>query len=98
MIARETFKYVHNGSVPLLTDGRKILLLQVSGSIYTKNDRYSQLEFPRMYLQEMFTNIMGFDSFQIVRAQGTSTSYWNDQSMPKVYSDLKKQMVEFYQD
>lgn len=72
LIARETFRYTAAGSEGLMSDGRKVLLLQSSGSIYTNNDRYTPLEFPRMYLQEMFCNIMGFDSFDIVRAQGTS--------------------------
>lgn len=35
MIARETFKYTETGSVGLLKDGRRMLVIQASGSIYT---------------------------------------------------------------
>ncbi len=31
----------------------------------------TQLEMQHYYLREMFTNIMGFNAFAIVRAQGT---------------------------
>jgi FMN-dependent NADH-azoreductase len=40
MIARETFKYTENGSVALLKDGRRLLVIQASGGIYTNNDWY----------------------------------------------------------
>lgn len=43
MIARETFKYTEDGSVGLMTDDYRVLLLQASGSIYTNHDRYTPL-------------------------------------------------------
>ena len=72
MIARETFKYTEDGSVGLMTDDYKALLLQASGGVYTNDDRYTPLEFSYYYLKEMFKEIMGFDEFYIARAQGTS--------------------------
>lgn len=96
MIAGKTFRYVHNGSVPLLTDNRKVMVLQASGSIYTQNDRYANLDFSVQYLKEMLTNIMGFNSFELVRAQGTSTSHWNDQSIKDSFAELDSKIVEFY--
>ncbi|OOF88552.1 hypothetical protein BKG94_05265 [Rodentibacter ratti] len=78
LIARETFHYTSSGSKGLMTDGRKVFLLQSSGSIYTNNDRYTPLEFSQMYLKEMFTNIMGFDRFYIARAQGTAIRSENE--------------------
>ena len=72
LIARETFKYTEDGSVGLMTDDYKVMLLQSSGSIYTNNDRYTPLEFPHYYLKATFEEIMGFDKFYIVRAQGTA--------------------------
>lgn len=71
LIARDTFKYTKNGSVGLMTDDYNVLLLQASGSIYTMNDRYTPLEFSHYYLKEIFQEIMGFNKFDIVRAQGT---------------------------
>lgn len=73
LVARETFRYTEAGSVGLMTDDYRVLLLQASGSIYTRNDRYTSMEFSRMYLDKMFTELMGFDQFDIVRAQGTQT-------------------------
>ena len=96
MIAGKAFRYVHNGSVPLLTDDRKVMVLQASGSIYTQNDRYANLDFSVQYLKEMFTNIMVFNSFELVRAQGTSTSHWNDQSINESFATLDRKIAEFY--
>lgn len=71
LIPRETYRYTENGSVGMMKDGRKALLVQSSGSIYTNDDRYTPLEYGYFYLKSMFEEIMGFDSFQIIRAQGT---------------------------
>ncbi len=54
LVAHETFKYTAEGSVGLMTDNYRVMLLQASGSIYTNNDRYTPLEFSRMYLQGIF--------------------------------------------
>lgn len=70
LVARETFRYTENGSVGLMTDDYRVMLLQASGSIYTRNDRYTPMEFSRLYLDKMFTEIMGFDQFEIVRHKG----------------------------
>lgn len=95
--ARKTFRYVSGGSVGLMTDDRRALLLQASGAVYTNNDRFTPLEFSRMYLDAMFTNIMGFDSFQIVRAQGTSSSKWDDaHDLPLAFEELDRQFAKFY--
>lgn len=73
LVARETFRYTEAGSVGLMTDNYKVMLLQASGSIYTNNDRYTPMEFSRLYLEKMFQEIMGFDDFYMVRVQGTQT-------------------------
>ena len=97
MIARETFKYTEDGSVGLMTDNYRVLLLQASGSIYTNHDRYTHLEFSHFYLQKMFEEIMGFDQFSIVRAQGTSVitpqAVWAN-----VPADMQKAFDQFYAD
>ena len=72
LIARETFKYTETSSVGLMTDDYKALFMQASGSIYTNDDRYTPLDFSHLYLKGMFEEIMGFDSLEIVRAQGTA--------------------------
>lgn len=71
MIARETFKYTDNGSVGLLKDGRSMVVIQASGSIYTNDDWYTEVEYSNKYLKSMF-NFLGIEDFQILRAQGTA--------------------------
>ncbi|MDF2834983.1 MAG: FMN-dependent NADH-azoreductase [Paenibacillus sp.] len=71
LIARETFKYTDTGSIGLLKDGRKMLLIQGSGSIYTRGDWYTEVEYSYKYLKSMF-NFLGIEDFDIVRVQGTS--------------------------
>ena len=95
LIAQQTFKYTETGSVGLMTDDYRVMLLQASGSIYTNNDRYTPLEFSHFYLKEMFVEMMGFDQFNIVRAQGTSVrspeEVW--QSVPE---ELDQAIHDFY--
>jgi len=71
MIARETFKYTENGSVGLLKDGRRMLVIQASGSIYTNDDWYTEVEYSHKYLKSMF-KFLGIEDYQIIRAQGTA--------------------------
>ncbi|PEU87793.1 FMN-dependent NADH-azoreductase [Bacillus cereus] len=71
MIARETFKYTETGSVGLLKNGRRMLVIQASGGIYTNDDWYTDVEYSHKYLKAMF-NFLGIEDYQIVRAQGTA--------------------------
>ncbi|MFI8675075.1 FMN-dependent NADH-azoreductase [Bacillus thuringiensis] len=71
MIARETFKYIETGSVGLLKDGRRMLVIQASGGINTNDDWYTEVEYSHKYLKAMF-NFLGIEDYQIVRAQGTA--------------------------
>lgn len=97
LVARETFKYTAEGSVGLMTDDYRVMLLQASGSIYTNNDRYTPLEFSRMYLQGIFEELMGFDKFSIVRAQGSQTAGVDlNEMMQQAETDLDKAFTEFY--
>lgn len=70
MIARETFKYTDTGSVGLLKDGRRMLVIQASGGIYTNNDWYTEVEYSHKYLKSMF-NFLGIEDYQTIRVQGT---------------------------
>lgn len=97
LVARETFRYTADGSVGLMTDDYRVLLLQGSGSIYTNNDRYTPLEFSRAYIEAIFTNLMGFDQFQIVRAQGTQVADANARCiMATAERDMEAAFTEFY--
>ncbi|TGD21566.1 FMN-dependent NADH-azoreductase [Companilactobacillus suantsaicola] len=97
LVAHETFKYTPEGSVGLMTDDYKVMLLQASGSIYTNDDRYTPLEFSRMYLDGIFRELMGFDDFSIVRVQGLQTNGVNvDEAMAKAVSDLDDKFTNFY--
>ncbi|MEH7635966.1 NAD(P)H-dependent oxidoreductase [Bacillus pumilus] len=95
LIARETFKYTENGSIGLMTDDYRVLLLQASGSIFTNHDRYTPLEFSHYYLKEIFQNLMGFQQFHIVRAQGTAILE-EETILTSAADDLSKAFDAFY--
>lgn len=88
MIARETFKYTENGSVGLLKDGRRMLVIQASGGIYTNNDWYTEVEFSHKYLKSMF-NFLGIEDYQIIRAQGTNVLEPNE-VLQKAYKEVEE--------
>jgi len=97
LVAHETFKYTAEGSVGLMTDNYRVMLLQASGSIYTNNDRYTPLEFSRMYLQKMFEDLMGFDKFSIVRIQGLQTNGVDiEQAVAQGMKELDEEFPKFY--
>ncbi|WP_125764167.1 FMN-dependent NADH-azoreductase [Companilactobacillus hulinensis] len=98
LVAHETFKYTADGSVGLMTDDYKVMLLQASGSIYTNNDRYTPLEFSRMYLKGIFEELMGFDKFSIVRIQGLQTNGVDiNQAVAQGMNDLDVEFEKFYE-
>ncbi|PJN90254.1 FMN-dependent NADH-azoreductase [Bacillus sp. mrc49] len=71
MIPRELYKYTENGSVGLLKDGRSMLVIQGSGSIYTNDDWYAEVEYSHKYLKSMF-NFFGIEDYEMLRVQGTA--------------------------
>lgn len=71
LIAKETFKYTENGSVGLLKDGRSMVVIQGSGSIYTNDNWYTEVEYSNKYLKSMF-NFIGIEDYTIIRVQGSS--------------------------
>lgn len=101
MIARETFRYLdaplENGkvSVGLMDNNYRALMLFASGSIYTKNDFYKNVDFAPQYLKMMFAEMMGYDSFDIVRAEGTAVLS-ADAIISKATADLEQKFDHFY--
>jgi len=88
MIARETFKYTENGSVGLLKDGRRMLVIQASGSIYTNQDWYAEVDYSNKYLKSMF-NFLGIEDYQTIRAQGTALLDLNE-VLQKAYKEAEE--------
>ncbi|HDR8182669.1 TPA: NAD(P)H-dependent oxidoreductase [Bacillus thuringiensis] len=88
MIARETFKYTETGSVGLLKDGRRMLVIQASGGIYINDDWYTEVEYSHKYLKAMF-NFLGIEDYQIVRAQGTAVLDPNE-VLQNAYKEVKE--------
>lgn len=86
-VARETFKYVAGGSVGLLDDGRKVLVVQSSGSIYDQNDRYTPMDHSSKYLESIF-NFMGFDEYHILRIQGLAIND-RDEILTQAFNDAE---------
>ncbi|KAI7850167.1 NAD(P)H dehydrogenase [Circinella umbellata] len=90
LIARKTFAYTKNGSVGLLkNEGRRALLIQGSGGVYTNNDWYTDVEFSYKYLQSMF-QFIGVEDFEIVRAQGTNQSIGVPERLEEAYKKVNE--------
>ncbi|MDN8588974.1 NAD(P)H-dependent oxidoreductase [Paenibacillus sp. 11B] len=87
MIARETFKYTDTGSVGLLKDGRSMVVIQASGSIYTNNDWYTEVEYSHKYLKSMF-NFIGIEDFESIRVQGTAILN-HDEILQNAYKEVE---------
>ncbi|KQX48659.1 FMN-dependent NADH-azoreductase [Paenibacillus sp. Root444D2] len=85
IIPRETYKFTENGSVGLLYDGRSMLVIQGSGSVYTNDDWYTEVEYSHKYLKSMF-NFLGIEDYQIIRAQGTAILKW-EEILDKAYRE-----------
>ncbi|KAI8062576.1 FMN-dependent NADH-azoreductase 1 [Gongronella butleri] len=81
LIAGHTFKYTSNGAVGLMTDDRRLLVIQGSGAVYTNNDWYTGVEFSHQWLKAMF-KLIGVLDYQIIRVQGTNTSKVTDPLTP----------------
>lgn len=94
---RHTFKYGKEGPIALMTDGRKVLMLESSGSVYKKDDPYVKLDFTNPYLKAMFIDLMGFESFEILRTEGTNlSSYTKEDILKKFDKDLNDCWNRFY--
>lgn len=65
LIAKHTFKYTESGESVGLMQNHKCLVFQSSGCVY------ANMDFAKQYLETMFKNIMDFDEFNIIRAEGT---------------------------
>ncbi|MEG0254120.1 FMN-dependent NADH-azoreductase [Vagococcus sp.] len=95
LIAKETFKYTEDGSVGLMTDDYKVLMIQASGSIYTNKDRYTSLDISHLFIKGIFQEIMGFDDFYKIRLQGTAILNSED-IIEKGINDLEEVFPLFY--
>ena len=92
LIAKETFAYTDKGSVGLLNDGRKVLVIQASDGIYTNQDWYAEVEYSHKFLQAMF-NFMGVD-YQIIRAQGNH-SLKREDVLAKAFQEAQSAAASF---
>ncbi|MDR9854371.1 NAD(P)H-dependent oxidoreductase [Paenibacillus sp. VCA1] len=98
MIPRETFKYTEtasaNGrrSVGLLNDGRSVVVIQASGSIYTNNDYYTEVEYSLKFLKSMF-HLMGIEDFETIRVQGIAVLGRNE-VLQKGYREGEEQALK----
>lgn len=98
MISRETFKYTEtasdNGrrSVGLLNDGRSMVIIQASGSIYTNNDYYTEVEYSHKFLKSMF-HLIGIEDFETIRVQGIDVLDKNE-VLQKGYKEAEEQALK----
>ncbi|MFK4948228.1 FMN-dependent NADH-azoreductase [Lactococcus garvieae] len=102
MIARETFRYLtepdEQGKVSegLMRANYKMLMLFASGSVYTADSIYKSVDIAPHYMQTIFQEMMGFDDFQLVRAEGTATQD-KDRILNTAFTDIEQKFSSFYQ-
>ncbi|MDO5103313.1 MAG: NAD(P)H-dependent oxidoreductase [Lautropia sp.] len=70
IVPNQTFRYTEQGPVGLMNDGRKLLILQASGSVYSQG-ALAPMELSVPYLRIVFEDFLGFDSVAVIRAEGT---------------------------
>lgn len=69
IVPNQTFRYTEQGPVGLM-NGRKLLILQASGSVYSQG-ALAPMELSVPYLRIVFEEFLGFDSVAVIRAEGT---------------------------
>ena len=72
----------------LLKDGRRMLIIQASGAIYTNDDWYTEVDYSQKYLKSMF-NFIGIEDYQVIRAQGTALLEPNE-VLQKAYKEAEE--------
>ncbi|MYV17701.1 FMN-dependent NADH-azoreductase [Furfurilactobacillus milii] len=104
LIARETFKYLSQplasgqSSRGLMTNDYRLMILIASGSIYTRDDFYSGMDFAVQYLKAIFAGVMAFGQVNIVRAEGTSIMPISRENiLNAAFAELDTQFNEFYE-
>ncbi|MDO4683948.1 MAG: NAD(P)H-dependent oxidoreductase [Lautropia sp.] len=70
IVPNQTFQYTEQGPRGLMNDGRRLLVLQASGSTYSRGPLAS-MEISIPYLRMVFQDFLGFDSVDVIRAEGT---------------------------
>ena len=71
--------------------------MQASGSVYEKDNIYTKIDVTNHYLKSMFVDVMGFESFNVVRAEGTSRkNITREEILNKVEEDLEKLFNKIY--
>ncbi|GJH40001.1 FMN-dependent NADH-azoreductase 1 [Capnocytophaga sp. HP1101] len=68
-IAKRTFKYTADGSVGLLSNNKKVVYVQVSGSEYEEDFRYIPMDLASRYVRSVLS-MMGITKMKLIRAQG----------------------------
>ena len=70
----------------------------LSCEIHATDELNTPMEFSRLYLEKMFTEIMGFDAFYTVRIQGTQTQGVDiSQAVKAGHAELTAAFSKFYQ-
>lgn len=97
LIAKHTFKYTESGESVGLMQNHKCLVLQSSGCVYSeKSSIYANMDFAKQYLETMFKNIMDFDEFNIIRAEGTDFKQ-KSVILKKSKIEIQNYVNKFYQ-
>lgn len=95
LIAGKTFKYVSGGSVGLLDNSKKVAYIQASGSKYTREIKYINLDLAPLYVRSVF-GIMGITQTDVIRLEGLSMSATDKPAAIARAKDELKQILKGY--
>lgn len=87
-----TFRYTEQGTPEGLMGTHKALILQGSGSVYS-SEPLAQMEFSLPYLQALLGGFLGFQSVDVVRAEGTAHNA--EAAVQKALSEIEAKIAGF---
>jgi len=93
LIAKRTFKYTAEESVGLLSDHKKVIYIQSSGSEYEENIRYVHADHAPQYIRTILS-FMGIKQLTVLRVQGLEVSGNNRHS---IVDKAKSELLEYIQ-
>lgn len=93
---RETFRYTENGAAEGLLRTHKALILQGSGNIYSGGDM-AAMEYTVPYLRALLVGFLGFQSLEVVRAEGTAV-IGSDAALAQALPQLEEKLPRFLAD
>lgn len=91
----QTFRYGKDGQPQGLMGGHKALILIASGSVFSQGG-FAPMDFAAPYLQALLGSFLGFDSVDVIRAEGTQAPTVGMQAaLNNAFAELSAKLPSF---